>query len=146
MQKEDRDSLRRNFVRLVREIPVDPVVDRLFQDKILTDEQREEILSKNNSYSKARDLIATLQRRGPHAFDRFCSALVAEGKGNLANLLRNSNEGTSVGVQSKERCMIGIGDDVFLVVNEWEGEVLIHIRRYEKTLQKSMYPPRKELH
>ena len=80
---------------------MDPVVDRLFQDRILTGEQREEILFNTNTYSKARCLIATLQRRGPNAFDGFCSALLAEGKENLVRLLRKSDEETANGVNPK---------------------------------------------
>lgn len=143
MQKEHKDSLQRNYVKLVRETPVDAVTDHLYQNRILTDEQREEILSTTNSYAKARQLIATLQRRGPHAFDGFCSALTAEGRSNLVRSLKYSQEDKHVDTQEKERCMINIGGDIFVVVNEWEGEVLIHIRKYDKNSADVYVPTRK---
>ena len=39
--------------------------------------------------------------------------------------------------------MINIGDNVFLVVNEWDGEVLIHIRKYDKNSADKNIPTKK---
>ena len=141
MQKEHRESLQRNYVKLVRETPVDVVADHLYQTGILTDEQHEAILSTTNSYSRARELRATLQRRGPRAFDEFCSALTAEGKGNLVRLLNKEDKTDASG--DKERIMINIGGDIFVVVNEWDGDVLIHIRKYDKNSAGVYVPTRK---
>ncbi|CAC5359401.1 CASP2 [Mytilus coruscus] len=107
MQKEHRYSLQRNYVKLVKETPVDVVVVHLHQTGILTDELREEILQNSNSYSKTRQLISTIQRRGPQAFDGFCTELIDEGKSALVHLLKASmTETTEV---SKDRAMLPMG-------------------------------------
>ncbi|CAG2246471.1 unnamed protein product [Mytilus edulis] len=107
---------------------------------ILTDELREEILQNSNIYSKTRQLISTLQRRGPMAFECFCTALVDEGKSSLVQLLKESTIESEV---SKDRVMIPIGGDIFVVVNEWDDKVLIHIRKYEKNSADTYVPTKK---
>lgn len=141
MQKEHKDSLQRNYVKLVKETPVDVVTDHLYQAGILTDELKEDILQQSNSYSKTRQLISTIQRRGAQAFESFCSALTLEGKSNLVNLLKSSITDTS-GV-SKNRCMLPIGGDIFVVPNEWCDKLLIHIRKYEKNSTGAYIPTKK---
>ncbi|XP_071149203.1 uncharacterized protein [Mytilus edulis] len=140
MQEEHRQSLKRNYVQLVKETPTDLVVDHLYQNGILTDEMREEILQNSNSYSKTRQLITTLQRRGPRAFECFCTALTDEGKSSLVHLLKESKIKSEV---SKDRAMLPIGGDIFVVVNEWRDKVLIHIRKYEKN-SADVYVPTKK--
>ncbi|CAG2203040.1 LZTFL1 [Mytilus edulis] len=140
MQEEHRQSLKRNYVQLVKETPTDLVVDHLYQNGILTDEMREEILQNSNSYSKTRQLITTLQRRGPRAFECFCTALTDEGKSSLVHLLKESKIKSEV---SKDRAMLPIGGDIFVVVNEWRDKVLIHIHKYEKN-SADVYVPTKK--
>ncbi|CAC5402769.1 unnamed protein product [Mytilus coruscus] len=141
MQKENRDALQRNYVKLVKETPVDLVVGHLYQTGILTDELREEILQNPNTYSKTRQLISTIQRRGPHAFDGFCTALIDEGKSALVHHLKASM--TEKSEVSKDRAMLPIGDDIFVVVSEWCDKVLVHIRKYEKN-SAAIYVPTKK--
>lgn len=141
MQKEHKDSLQRNYVKLVRETPVDVVIDHLYQSGILTDELKEDILQQTNSYSKTRQLISILQRRGSEAFDCFCTALAMEGKSNLVNLLKCSVTDADGG--SKNRCMLSIGGDIFVVANEWCDKLMIHIRKYEKNSANTYIPTKK---
>ncbi|XP_063436306.1 uncharacterized protein LOC134717743 [Mytilus trossulus] len=141
MQEEHKDSLQRNYVRLVRETPVDVVIDHLYQSGILTDELKEDILQQTNSYSKTRQLISILQRRGSEAFDCFCTALAMEGKSNLVNLLKCSVTDADGG--SKNRCMQSIGGDIFIVANEWCDKLMIHIRKNEKKSANTYIPTKK---
>ena len=128
MQQEHRDILRRNYVTLIKETPVEVVVDHLYQNGTLTDELREDILQNNNSYSKVRQLISTLHRRGNKAFGNFCLALKAAGKASLVNLLDPEMETKT----SKNLCMLPVGGDIFVVACEWRDTISIHIRKYEK--------------
>ncbi|XP_052074133.1 uncharacterized protein LOC127712016 [Mytilus californianus] len=88
MQKEHKDYLQRNFVKLDRETPVDVIIDHLYQSGILTDELKEDILQQTNSYSRTRQLISIIQRRGSEAFDCFCTALAMEGKSNMIEYIQ----------------------------------------------------------
>ncbi|CAC5362330.1 CASP2 [Mytilus coruscus] len=140
MQEDNRQSLQRNYVKLVKETPTDAVVDYLYQSGILTDEMREEILQNSNSYSRTTPLITTIQRRGPRAFECFCTALADEGKSSLVHLLKESKIEPE---ESKDRAILPIGGDIFVIVNEWLDKVLIHIRKYEKNSADTYVPTKK---
>lgn len=142
MQQEHKDSLRRNFARLVKETPVDAVVDHLYRCGTLTDELKDNILQHSNSYSKVRQLLLTLQSSGSSAFDDFCSALMTEGKLSLADVLKPEGM-TETTESSKELCMIPIGNDIFVVANKFSDKIWIHIRKYEKNSTGGYYPTKK---
>ena len=68
MDTRDKKKLFKNFVRLVTETPVDPVVRHLVEKRILNDEQAEDILYQNTVKNKVRQLLMILVRRGPRLF------------------------------------------------------------------------------
>ena len=74
MLKAERDSIRQNFVCLVRELPVHDVLAFLFQDGIFNTRMMEEILELSIS-DRSFALLMLLQRRGPRAFTSFIKAL-----------------------------------------------------------------------
>jgi hypothetical protein len=68
MDTRNKKKLFKNFVRLVTETPVDPVVRHLKEKRILNDKQAEDILYQNMAKNKVRQLLMILVRRGPRAF------------------------------------------------------------------------------
>ena len=68
MDTRDKKKLFKNFVRLVTETPVVPVVRHLVEKRILNDEQAEDILYQNTVKNKVRQLLMILVRRGPRLF------------------------------------------------------------------------------
>jgi hypothetical protein len=54
MDTRDKNKLFKNFVRLVTETPVDPVVRHLVEKRILNDEQAEDIVYHNTAKNKLR--------------------------------------------------------------------------------------------
>jgi hypothetical protein len=78
MDARDKKKLFKNFVRLVTETPVDPVVRHLVEKSILNDEQAEDILYQNTAKNKVRQLLMILVIRGLRAFSTFVEALRLE--------------------------------------------------------------------
>ena len=76
MDTRDKKKLFKNFVRLVTETPVDPVVRHLVEKHILNDEQAEDILYQNTAKNKVRQLLMILVRRGPGLFTLWSKPLV----------------------------------------------------------------------
>ena len=87
MNRRDQKTLTRNFVRLVADTPVQPVVKYLEQKRILLDEHVEDILYQNTEKNKVRQLLMILVRRGPKAFSNFVEALRLNDCEPLAELL-----------------------------------------------------------
>ena len=76
MDKRDKKKLFKNFVRLVTETPVDPVVRHLVEKRILNDEQAVDILFQKTAKNKVRRVWMILVRRGPRPFSAFVEAFV----------------------------------------------------------------------
>jgi hypothetical protein len=87
MDARDKKKLFKNFVRLVTETPVDPVVKHLVEKSILNDEQAEDILYQNTTKNKVRQLLMIIVGRGPRAFSAFVEALRLEEFEDLADRL-----------------------------------------------------------
>ena len=87
MSIRDKKTLTGNFVRLVAETPVQPVVRYLQEKRILSDEHVEDILYQNTEKNKVRQLLIILVRRGPKAFNTFVEALRSSDCDTLAELL-----------------------------------------------------------
>lgn len=75
MNARDRKKLIKHYVVLVAETPAEDVADHLKQSGILTDELWEEIVYQNTEKNKVRQLLKTLVRGGPKAYDIFIEAL-----------------------------------------------------------------------
>ena len=87
MATRDKQKLFKDFVPLLAETPVDPVIRHLVKKRILNDEQAEDILYQNTAKNKVRQLLMILVRRGPRAFSTFVEALRLEEFEDLADRL-----------------------------------------------------------
>ena len=86
MQKEQRDNIRKNWVRLVEETPFSLVLNYLYQEKIFKKTIVEDILFKTPS-ERSWAFLDALQRSGPSAYTEFVLALQKCGRQDLADLL-----------------------------------------------------------
>ena len=106
MDTRDKKKLFKNFVRLVTETPVDPVVRHLVEKRILNDEQAEDILYQNTAKNKVRQRLMILVIRGPRAFSAFVEALRLEEFEGLADRLECKL--TNVVVQADLGCSLDL--------------------------------------
>ena len=90
MQKEHKDKIRSNWVRLSEETPFPEVLNHLYQEKIFSKTTIEDILWEKPSERNWAFLDA-LQRSGPVAYPVFVLTLRKCGKQDLANLLENGS-------------------------------------------------------
>ena len=117
MQQEHKKRLTKNYVLLVNETPVTRVVDELVQRGILNEEMREMIHHQPTRKSKARTLLGILPRRGPQAFDAFCSSLLTVERTDLVNVLTDPQR-EDMEVCFPERSSFHLGEDVYLEVDK----------------------------
>ena len=87
MEDRDRDVLQKNRMYLSKNIgktQIVNVVNQLYSQDILTNDDKELILSKIETSSKVFELLDVLVCRGPKAFDEFLRALWCCGCGFVA--------------------------------------------------------------
>ncbi|XP_038140381.1 caspase-2 isoform X2 [Cyprinodon tularosa] len=93
MLERDKKALRKNSVALCKELVVDELFIQLLQaDGILTENMAENILAGDTSQKRSWRLLLLLPKRGPKAFQSFCSALQGSEQQHLCNLLLQSQE------------------------------------------------------
>ena len=79
MNPRDFEKLRHNHLFLLDNVPLDLTVSYLYDNSILSTEQREEIYSEQTTRSRVGRLLSILKRRGPNAYLELCNAfLVAD--------------------------------------------------------------------
>ena len=97
MDKKHRDLLRKNRISLVQDLEATQLLSYLYQEDILSENDRDSIKAEKTRGAKAEKLLDILPRRGKRAFDVFCQALATtDGQGHLADLLK-PNESISSG-------------------------------------------------
>ncbi|KAL7060809.1 hypothetical protein AAHC03_09671 [Spirometra sp. Aus1] len=102
MEKRHSDALRKCRVELVRDVhSVEEIVDHLFGENIISDNQQRLILAATTPAQKLRLLLDTLVRCGPNAFTSFCSALKATKQFHILELLE-ADQSTN---DSVENCL-----------------------------------------
>nr|XP_008123821.1 PREDICTED: caspase-9 [Anolis carolinensis] len=93
MEESHRALLRRNRVRLVKELRVDPLWDLLLQEGIFSQDMIEEIQGSGARSAQARQLCIDLETRGKRALPVFVHCLQETGQGALGDLLgRGANQ------------------------------------------------------
>ncbi|XP_050409827.1 uncharacterized protein LOC126824605 [Patella vulgata] len=94
MPDKDWVKIRRNYHELLDQIDPDLLIDRLYSEFILDDDDCEEIctLRSKSRREAARKLLNTLRRRGPTAYGGFLTALTANGYPTVFQKLQNCNE------------------------------------------------------
>ena len=88
MQKQEKDSIRRNWVRLSQQTPFDTVCSFMYQEGIFSKISVEDILWQRPS-ERPWAFLDTLQRSGPLAYTTFIQALNNSGRKDLVELLEN---------------------------------------------------------
>lgn len=89
MEKKHRELLRRNRVALVQDLDAKQLLNYIWQEGILTDNDVETIKVESTRNARAEKLLDIIPRRGPKAFDVFCEALNGnEGQRHLVFLLK----------------------------------------------------------
>lgn len=97
MDKKHRDLLRKNRMALVQDLEATHLLNFLYQEKGLTENDVETIKAQKTRTARAEKLLDLLPRRGPNAFDVFCRALAdTDGQHHLLDLLR-TNESVASG-------------------------------------------------
>ena len=97
MDKKHRDLLRKNRISLVQDLEATQLLSYLYQEDILSENDRDSIKAEKTRGAKAEKLLDILPRRGKRAFDVFCHALATtDGQGHLVHLLK-PNESISSG-------------------------------------------------
>ena len=97
MDKKHRDLLRKNRISLVQDLEATQLLSYLYQEDILSENDRDSIKAEKTRGAKAEKLLDILPRRGKKAFDVFCQALATtDGQGHLVGLLK-PNESISSG-------------------------------------------------
>lgn len=96
MDKKHRDLLRRNRLTLVQDLEVSQLLNYLFQENCLSENDLETIKAEQSRRIQAEKLLDILPRRGPQSFDVFCRALAnTDGQGHLVDLLKTNESGAS---------------------------------------------------
>ncbi|KAM4735894.1 caspase-2 isoform 3-T3 [Anableps anableps] len=93
MLERDKKALRRNSAVLCKQLVVDELLIQLLQaDDILTESMAETIMAEQTSQKRSWRLLLLLPKRGPEAFQSFCSALQETEQQHLCDLIMQSPE------------------------------------------------------
>lgn len=89
MEDRDRRKLQKNRLAMLADLEVSEILDYLFQERILSNDECERIRVKETKLDRSRFLLDLLPSKGPKAFACFVSALEKD-TGNmwLADLLK----------------------------------------------------------
>ena len=80
MLQEHKDMLRKNRLCLLERMNPEPVVQRLYQQNMMSQIVLESIQALPTRYEKNAALVNYLPKRGPKVFQLFCRALSASGQ------------------------------------------------------------------
>ncbi|KAM7421029.1 hypothetical protein PAMA_015290 [Pampus argenteus] len=93
MLERDRQALRRRSAVLCKQMVVDELLIQSLQaDNILTESMAESIMAEQTSQKRSWRLLLLLPKRGPRAFNSFCSVLRDTEQQHLCDLLTQSPE------------------------------------------------------
>ena len=111
MSQEHRDKLRGKRILLVTELtPKDDLLNYLFQDKVLTLDQFEEINSVKTRKESAERLLSILPFCGEDAYPKFIKALRDTNKGYLADALEKYDPHVEHDVESENGALVPVHD------------------------------------
>lgn len=68
MEQKHQDIIKRNYSVLVKKKPATWVAERLFEDGIITEEMKENIITQKPGFEQSRKLISFILRRSSKAF------------------------------------------------------------------------------
>ena len=76
MESKDRNTLRSHHVYLLHNMPLEPVVEYLYQGGIFTQGHQEVIYNEPTQNGRVSKMLSLLTKRGPNAFTELCNALM----------------------------------------------------------------------
>ncbi|XP_067833970.1 caspase-2-like, partial [Heptranchias perlo] len=88
MRKHHQETLRWHHVILAKQLVPGELLQHLLAQEIITEEMLELIESKCGTFLKNVELLKLLPKRGPRAFDTFCTALIDTKQEHLVSLLQ----------------------------------------------------------
>ena len=95
MNEDQRNALRQCHVDLIKDLEPKYVLDALYEDGILTDNDLELIQAESSSRGRCQLLLSILPRRGPTAYGSFQRALNQTKYTHLVDILENVEEGNN---------------------------------------------------
>ena len=98
MQPEHRQILKKNRLYLLEGMNPEPVVQRLYQQNMMSQITVESIQELPTRYEKNAALVTYLPRSGPRAFQLFCRALSASGQKHVRNKIQPEGVTWSIGL------------------------------------------------
>ena len=100
MAQEHKDVLRKNRVFLLEELDPEPVIQRLFQNNLISKTALEDIQALPTNYRKSVALLEQLTKRGPCAFANFCRALSASGQNHIRHKIQAESVTWCIGLST----------------------------------------------
>ena len=91
MSTDDQTRLRRNYLYLLRNLRTDDLVDYLFQEGVISEDNSEDIESERKSRDKTKKLLRILPKKGPKAFEKFINVLRETENGFIADQLEQTD-------------------------------------------------------
>lgn len=88
MEDRDRRKLQQNRLAILTDLDVREILDYLYQEKVLSEDDVERIKVKETRHDRCRLLLDMLPSKGPKAFKCFVTALETKCEW-LADLLKN---------------------------------------------------------
>ncbi|KAK3586316.1 hypothetical protein CHS0354_019976 [Potamilus streckersoni] len=90
MDEAHKEILRKSRVKIVEDLLIDDILDKLLEKEVFTAMMLEYIMAEKARPDQVRKLIDNLQRRGPDAYDKFILCLREGGHAHLANYILNT--------------------------------------------------------
>lgn len=91
MNSFDRRKLRENYVVLVSNLNPEDVMDYLYQENVLSEDDCESIRSATTRAQRMRLFLAILPKRDPRGFAKLLTAMINAGYFELVQLLNGQN-------------------------------------------------------
>ena len=87
MEETPKQSIQRNFVKLMQELPANPVIHILHEDGVLNAKNMEELKGIHFAPALREKLLHIISSQGPETFNAFCGAIGKVGRPHLSHLL-----------------------------------------------------------
>ena len=139
MLQEHRDMLRKNRLFLLDEMNPEPVVQRLYQQNMMSQIVLESIQALPTRYEKNAALVNYLPKRGPKVFQLFCRALSASGQYPLRQKIQPEGVKWCVDLRTvitydgKTLSLHKGTRSVPITLNQWNKLMTIHSRNTTKS-------------
>ena len=100
MLPEHKQMLKKSRLFLLEGMNPEPVVQRLYQQNMMSQVTLESIQALPTRYEKNVALVTYLPKRGPKVFQLFCRALSASGQNHIRNKIQPEGVTWSIGLST----------------------------------------------